>query len=505
MQFMFNRRALLAASTAAAIMGGAARAATSAVRIAVSGLPPGRGNPFTSVGFPQIYAYLGVFDCLTEVGPQGEIAPALAESWKSESQRTWLFRLKPNLMFSNGEACDAAAVAWSLNFIASPAGKVFAAYRDAQIIEKAEAVDALTVRIKTGSADPIIPGKLAGLRIVPPKYFSDVGPAAFAAKPVGTGAFVATEWSENRIRLARNLKAWRAPVADNVELRALPDNASRLQALLSGAVDVALNLSPDDKSVLESAGFRTILTPRGAVLAIQFITERDSPLRDKRVRQALNLAVDRNQIVQAILGGSTEIASQGAVKAAFGFDPTLSPLPYDPARAKQLLTEAGYPNGFRMPTSVTIGNSPNDTTVFQQVASDLAKVGVDMVVNGIPLSQFSRFLYEGDWGDAIAFSMHYGSVPAMDATVSLRMHSCLWPKPWICDAKVSDLIRKADATFDITQRRAVIQDIMKYLHDDPPGIMLHETRYLDAMAPNVSVYDAPFGFLRFHTLALKSV
>ena len=502
---MITRRKILATVGAATIVSGRLHAApNSTMRIAVSGLPPGRGNPFTSVGFPLIFAYLGAFDCLTEVGPNGDIVPALASGWSVENDRSWLFRLKPNLTFSNGEVCDAAAVAWSLNLIASDSGKVFAAYRDAQIIARAEAVDPLTVRIKTVSADPIIPGKMAGLRIVSPKYFADVGAGAFALKPVGTGAFVASEWSESRIRLSRNLTAWRKPIVDNVELRALPDNASRLQALLSGAVDAALNLNPDDKAVLEDAGFRTILTPRGAVLAIQFITERESPLRDKRVRQALNLAVNRERIVQLILGGSTEIASQASVKAAFGFDPALSPLPYDPTHAKQLLSEAGYANGFRMPTSVTIGNSPNDTTVFQQVASDLAKVGVEMVVSGMPLSQFSRFLYEGDWGNAIAFSMHYGSVPAMDATVSLRMHSCLWPKPWICDPQVTDLIKKADGTFNADQRRIVIQDIMKYLHDDPPGIMLHETRYLDALAPHVATYDAPFGFLRYHTLALKS-
>ena len=85
------------------------------MRIAVSGLPPGRGNPFTSVGFPQIFAYLGAFDCLTEVGPNGDIVPALASGWSVENDRSWLFRLKPNLTFSNGEVCDAAAVAWSLN------------------------------------------------------------------------------------------------------------------------------------------------------------------------------------------------------------------------------------------------------------------------------------------------------------------------------------------------------------------------------------------------------
>ena len=498
---MISRRHAIAG--AAAVFAQPSRAASnSLIRIAVSGLPPGRGNPFTSVGFPQIFAYLGVFDCLTEVGPLGEVVPALAQSWQNENEQTWLFRIKPNVVFSNGEACDAAAVAASLNFIAGDKGKIFAAYRDAQIIARAEATDSLSVRIHTASADPIIPGKLAGLRIIPPKYFAQVGASAFALKPVGTGSFIATEWSEARIRLARNPTAWRPPVIETVELRALPDNASRLQALMSGSVDVALNLNPDDKGVLESAGYRTVFTPRAAVLAIQFITERESPLRDKRVRQALNLAVDRERIVKVILGGSTQAASQGAVKAAFGYDPELTPLPYDPIRAKKLLTEAGYPNGFRMPTSVTIGNSPNDTTVFQQVASDLAKVGVEMVVSGIPLSQFSRFLYEGDWGNALAFSMHYGSVPAMDATVSLRMHSCLWPKPWICDATVTALIRKADATFDVERRRGVVQDIMRYLHDDPPGIMLHETRYLDAIAPHVSVYDAPYGFLRYHTLAL---
>jgi peptide/nickel transport system substrate-binding protein len=505
MHRMISRRHLIATAVAASLAPVApARAAGGRLRIAVSGLPPGRGNPFTSIGFPQIFAYLGVFDCLTEVGAQGDIVPALAESWSSENQRSWLFRLRPNLKFSNGEACDAAAVAWSLSFIAGESGKAFAAYRDAQIIESAAAVDATTVRIRTVSADPIIPGKMAGLRIVPPKYFSQMGAGPFALKPVGTGSFMATEWTESRMRLVRNPNAWRPAQLDEVDLRALPDNASRLQALLSGAVEAALNLNPDDKAVLEDAGYRTVLTPRGAVLAIQFITERESPLRDKRVRQALNLAVDRKRIVQLLLNGSTDPASQGSVSAAFGHDPALLPLPFDPARAKKLLTEAGYPNGFRMPTSVTLGNSPNDTTVFQQVASDLAKVGVDMVVSSMPLSQFSRFLYEGDWGDAIAFSMHYGSVPAMDATVSLRMHSCLWPKPWICDATVTDLIRKADSTFDTDQRRGVLQNIMRYLHDDPPGIMLHETRYLDALSPKVDTYDAPFGFLRYHTLALKS-
>jgi peptide/nickel transport system substrate-binding protein len=497
-----DRRTALALSTAALMAPTRARAVGGTFRIGVSGLPPGRGNPFGSVGFPQIFAFLGVFDCLTEVGDDGQIVPALAERWEVENERSWRFTLKPGLTFSTGAPCDAAAVAASLNLVAGETGRAFAVFRDAQTIAQAEALDPITVRIRTLSADPIVPGKLAGLRIVPAKYFTDVGAAAFAAKPIGTGPFVVDDWTESRVRLARNARAWRAPVVDAVELRALPDNAARLQALLSGAVDVALNLSPDDKATLETAGYRTILTPRAAVLAIQFITERPSPLRDARVRRALNLAVDRARIVQVILGGSTEPASQAAVAAAFGYLPGLEPWPHDPALAKRLLTEAGYAEGFRMPTTVTIGNSPNDTAVFQQVASDLAAVGVEMVVGSVPLSQFTRFLYEADWGEAIAFSMHYGSVPAMDATVSLRMHSCLWPKPWICDPTTTAMIRQADATFDAEQRRGVVQGIMRHLHDDPPGIMLHETRYLDALSPRVAAYDAPFGFLRYHTLAL---
>ena len=120
----------------------------------------------------------------------------------------------------------------------------------------------------------------------------------------------------SRIRLARNPTAWRPPVIDTVELRALPDNASRLQALMSGSVDVALNLNPDDKGVLESAGYRAVFTPRAAVLAIQFITERESPLRDKRVRQALNLAVDRERIVKVILGGVNTGCQPGRSKSS---------------------------------------------------------------------------------------------------------------------------------------------------------------------------------------------
>ncbi|MDX2223390.1 MAG: ABC transporter substrate-binding protein [Rhodospirillaceae bacterium] len=495
-----SRRAALAGGLAVAA--GAHAQAPRTFRIALSGLPPGLGNPHSSLGFPQMYSWPAVFDCLTDVDASGRIVGMLADRWVNDDERTWRFFLKSGIAFSNGEPCDAAAVAATLNYLVSDTGRSQATYRDAQVIEQAEAVDALTVRVRTVSADPIIPGKMAGFRIVPPAYFARVGVAEFSRAPIGTGPFVAQRWDQNLVRLARNPRAWRPPKVDAMELRALPDTAARLQALLSGAVDVALNLNPDDKAVVEAAGGRTVVTSRAAVLALQYITERSSPLTKPQVRKALNLAVDRRRIAQVILAGTTEAASQPTVAEAFGFAPGYAPLPYDPAEAKRLLADAGYPNGFRFPVTVNRGNSPNDTAVFQQVAADLAAVGVEMVITTITLAQFNRLVYDGQWGDAFAFSMHYGSLPAMDATVGLRYHSCLWVKPWNCDEPIAALIRAADATFDTERRRAILQDIQRRLRDDPPGIILHETRYLDGLGPTVKTFDAPFGFIRYHALDL---
>ena len=148
-------------------------------------------------------------------------------------------------------------------------------------------------------------------------------------------------------------KSWRAPQQiSGLELWTVPNATSRIQALLTCQVDVLEAIGIDDVPDVEAAGFRVWAFGSGQVSSIAFRTvgNPDSPLQDKRVRQALNYAVDRKMIANMLFGGSAEAASQGAGAGTFGYNPALEPIPYDPARAKTLLSDAGYADGFPSPS-----------------------------------------------------------------------------------------------------------------------------------------------------------
>lgn len=469
--------------------------------IGVAALPPGLGNPHSSGGFPALFVWPAVFDTLIGVDAEGKPMPMLALEWKPEPPLRWRLTLRSGVAFSNREPFDAAAAAFTINELISPEGRAQAAYRDAQTIASATALDEKTLIIETRAPDASLPGKLAGIRMLPPRYFAQMGRAGFAAKPVGTGPFTVSQWRGDRIDLVGNPNAWRSPITKQLSFLPIPEAASRVQALLSGAIDIALNVNPEDRAVIEGAGMRTVLTSRAAILVLQFILERESPLRDPRVRRAISLAVDRGQITQTLLADITEPASQFTVPRALGHDPALRPFSTDRAAARALMKEAGFERGFRLPMVMALGSSPNDTSVFQQVAADLAEIGIEMIVRPVPLAQFNRVLFEGQWGDSLAFAFHYGSLPSLESTVALRYASCGWSKPYVCDRAVSAMIEQADATFDTGERRAMLQVIQRKLVDDLPAVALHETRFVDGLGPRVARFEAPFGMIDYATLA----
>jgi len=493
----------LAAASIASLTSRSPQARGGSVKIGISALPPGLGNPLSSLGFPALSVWPAVFDTLIQVNASGDLVPSLALSWEPEGEQSWLIRLRPGVQFSNGEHCDAQAVAATFDVLNSPEGRTQAVYRDAKTVARADVIDPLTVRLHTATPDAALPGKLTGIRILPPVYFAETGFSDFARAPIGTGPFMAERWDQRSVELVPNPLAWRPPALDRLSIVPVPGAVGRLQALLSGGVDIAMNINPEDGAVVEAAGGRTKTTARAAVLALQFILEKESPLTDARVRRALNLAVNRRQITEYILAGATEPATQLAVPEAFGYATGLPIMEHDLEQAQSLMAEAGYENGFRLPMTMTLGSSPNDTAVFQQVAADLARIGVELVIKTIPLAQFSRFLYDGDWGDALAFAFHYGSMPSLDSTIGLRFNSCLWPVPWVCDPTISDLVLASDQTFDQAKREQLLQDIQRRLMTDLPCLILHETRFQNGLSGKIAQFDAPFGLIDYATLSVK--
>ena len=485
-----------------AAVGGPSEAQTDTLRITLRSMPPGNANPHTSGGFPPLLIWPALFEALTGIGKDGTLKPVLAESWHFEDDTTWVFTVKDGIRFSNGEPFDAHAAAATINYLLTDEGRVFSVYREVRNVAQATARDRLTLEVKTTQPDSMIPGRLGGVRILPPKYFAEVGADDFALKPHGTGSFMVDRWETGRASLVRNPYAWRPAQIDAVTYTAAPDSTARTQALLSGAVDIAYDLGATDIARIEQAGARIDYRTRAAVQMWQFVTEVESPLQDKRVRQALNYATNIEVIVAALLQGVTVATGQVAARGTFGYDPEIKPYPYDPAKARALLAEAGYPDGFTIPFQV-VSSSAEEESVYVQVAQDLRQVGVKVDLIQVPFSKQVQSVYGAPW-DAMGFNMNYGSLPSLDPLASMGFHSCLWPWPWICREDIAERTLAADREFDPDKRRIIVRGILRDLHDDPPGIYLYENIHVDGIANRVKTYEAPYGFIRFHTLTLNN-
>lgn len=476
--------------------------AEKALTLGIQILPATRGNPHQNVSLPGTLPLQAVFDSLTRIGVDGAAGPALATTWEAETETTWVLTLRKDMVFSNGEPFDAQAVAAAFDYLLSDAGKseTIGTHLARVGVSGTKVRDAHTIAIKTSKPNAILPIHLDFVRIPAPAHFETLGPEAFALDPVGSGPFKVNTWSDGRIELVRNDTAWRTPKLDKVTLVQLADQASRLQGLLSGSLDVAFNVGAEDRAVVEAAGGRLISYPNPSVAYIQTVNTKDSPLTDVRVRRALNYAVNKQVIIDVMYDGAIEAAAQVAHPQAFGFNPNLSPYPYDPERAKALLTEAGYPDGFKMVTLMVPGAS-NDDQAHQQIAADLARIGVEMELQRTTFAKYLEYMYQTGWPDPyLAFSM---VTSGFDPMHGYRTRSCRWSPAYYCDEKVMPLIEAAESVFDAEDRRRLVGEVLAYERDNPPGILMWQSPAFDAVAARVTQYGVEADVLAFHELDVE--
>ena len=332
-------------------------------------------------------------------------------SWRATSDLTWEFKMRPGVEFSNGEPADASAAKATVEFLTQPESARYLIARELRAVERADVIDDETIVLTTKYPDAILPKRLSLVMLIPPKAFAEMGLEEFAQTPIGTGGFILEDWGvrSGRSVLLANANSWRAPAQiDRVEVLApLRDSIVRLQALRSGQVDITVNISVDEIEQAQAEGFvvSTSLGSTVQTIALPNVGNPDSPLQDVRVRQALNYAVNKELITSVILDGTTVPTGQRAIPANFGYNPDIEPYPYDPDRARALLAEAGYDDGFSILAEVQVGSAPTDEAVYVQVAQDLARVGVDMELRSLIGQEWVRKFFTSDWGDADVLSM----------------------------------------------------------------------------------------------------
>ena len=477
-----------------------AKLAAAPLQIVTQVLPETRGNPFSYNSLPAGIINHAVFEGLIRIGPGAEIEPQLAISWQQVTPTTWIFTLRPDVVFSNGEPFTADAVLSATKYLmGEPLHADSLASRTMR--EKVAGVsvrDELTVVFETKVIDPILPIHLTVLRIPEPNQWAK-GIDTFSVEPIGTGPYKVAAWGQREVNLLRNDAAWRPgriDAIDAIDVNAVSDQTARVTALLSGSADIAVDVSADTFALNDVQQFR--LQPRTSTMVqfIQFVAVGESPLKDVRVRQALNYAVNKERLITIFLRGEAKPATQFTHEDAIGYNNKLAAYAYDPDRAKRLLKDAGWENGLEVPT-VFVGGSGSDIAVYQQIASDLAAVGVHMELRSMTLPIWMGHLFVGDWPSRAFLTGVQGYNPVGAFTT----RSCDWLNPHYCDEDLMPLLSAARSAETRPHLIENIKSLMAYERDNPPGIMLWRRTSFDGLNSKVADYDADRDYLRFDLLS----
>jgi peptide/nickel transport system substrate-binding protein len=241
-------------------------------------------------------------------------------------------------------------------------------------IKEVKVVDEFTVQLLTAKPFPAAPEFLTLAYIVPPKYLKSIGNDEFSRKPVGTGPYKYVEWKKaEHLIVEANPDYWKdspkgIPKVKTIVFRTIPETTTQIAELLSGGVDIIRNVPPDQIEVVKSSPNARISATRilrvNSLLLDSAGRASKTPLTNQKVREAIAYAINTDEMISKILGGYAERTATGVNPMHFGYDGSVKPYPYDPERAKKLLAEAGYPNGFE----VTLNTYSGTITSMDQMA-----------------------------------------------------------------------------------------------------------------------------------------
>ncbi len=457
----------------------------------------GFGDPVSSLD-PQLNNHAGdrssdlhFFDLLIENRTEGGLRPGLATSWKPVGDKEWEVTLREGVRWADGSPFTAEDVVFSYTRAPEVPGSSasFAGYL--RSIASTEATGPHSLRIRTHEPNPLLPLNLASVHIVCKRTTEGATSADFNSGKVlnGTGPYRLVSYKPGeRILMRRNTEYWGgAQPWETVDYRYMANAAARTAALLAGDVDVIDKVSVsdlaqirarNDVSLFAYPGLRMLLLqpsfsekPGPYLLAHDGKPLPKNPLLDKRVRQALSIALNRDALCERLLLNTATSTGQWMPEGSFGYDPETPSPTFAPDRARALLAEAGYPNGFQIALHL-----PNDRYVLgpqvaQAVAQMWTRIGLKAQVEAVPWSVYSAQVKTGDyamtmlaWGNGTGEGTYAMThvLGSQDAKQGRGVSN--WGR--YSSPQVDAALEEANATFDDAKREAVIRRAVKVVAED---------------------------------------
>lgn len=436
----------------------------------VNGLDPARHSSVTDANYA-----IAVFDMLYFRDEKGVAQPQLALSHKIINETTWQFKLRPNVKFHNGAVMTANDVKFSIDRMINPQTKaLFASFYDT--IKEVKIIDKSTIEIMTKAPDPLLLKRLSwSMYILPAELFAQKGAEAFFQSPVGTGPFKFVSWARNeKMVLEANPAYWNgAPKVKRLIFRAIPETATRIAELQTGNADIITAIPPFLIDQLKASTNATVQSvPGGRAMYLYLNTMAKGPLQDKRVRQALNYAVNRKAIISNMLKGSG-VEMVLLTPYHFGYDPSVKPYPYDPAKAKKLLADAGFGKGLKL-----VFNSPNgryvlDKEVSEALAGMFREVGVETEMKVLEWGTYIQMLSTTRSLQDIGFIGWGNTMHDADGTLTPFFIPDS-PQSYYSTPALADKISKARTTMDPKKRILLYKEIQKDISEEAPLVFLYQ-------------------------------
>lgn len=432
-----------------------------------------------------------IFDTILDYGDDNTVVEAaLAKDWNvSEDGLTYTFELQENVKFHDGTDFNAEAVVYNFDRWMNGSAESFYYYKsmfggfkgdEGHVIQDVKATGDYTVEItlKRPQAPFLQNIAMSPFAIASPTALEKHGDK-FGENPVGTGPFVFQEWKRNdKIVLVKNEDFWLEgyPKLDSVIYRAIPDNSARLNALMAGEIDLMDGLNPNDVKLVESDSSLQALFRPSMNVGYLGLTSTREPLNNKLVRQALNHAVPKQDIIDSFYAGQAEPAKNPMPPVINGYNDDIEPYPYDLDKAKELLKEAGYEDGFTMELwamPVPRPYMPDGQKVAEVLKNNFAKIGVEAEIKTYEWATYlekarngeaDTFLlgWTGDNGDADNFLY----VLLDKDNIGSNNYS------YFSNDELHELLIEAQSIPDVEKRNELYKQAQEILHEEAPWIPL---------------------------------
>ena len=440
-------------------------------------------DPHKHVNTPEFNILSHVYDHLTDIDDDANIVPWLAKSWKVDpDQVTWTFFLHQDVKFHNGYDLTADDVKFSIERVLDPKTKSPQAYR-IRPIKEVRVIDLYTVQIITQAPFPTLLGELRSIEVMSRRICEEMG-SKVASNPIGSGPFKFVRWSrDEQIELeAVPGHPVIEPKVRRVVFRIIPEVSTRVTELKAGSVDIIKNVPPSEIKVLEqNPDFKISRTRSLRVMYVGFRHDR-KPFDDKRVRQAVAYAIDKEAIVKYLLEGFASVAPNPAAPACFGNNPHIRPYPYDPETARKLLQQAGFSGGFETFFDSPSGKYLADKEIASAVVNNLSKIGINATLRA---SEYGTFLKYVNTEPSIFLFAWGAGVPDVDAVFYRNFHSSSKNRIHYINSEVDRLLDIGRSTVDPEQRKKAYFKAQEIFHEELPWIPLVVLDDVLAMQKNV--------------------